>query len=118
MTTADTDDRVVPGTASNTPRRCRRRTSGRKPHLIRIETRAGHGSGKPTDKMIEEAADVLAFMAQWTGLKAPEHALQDAAASGPLPHPREGGPSRDPRHRARWGVDRSAQTSVEERMFI
>ena len=41
------------------------------PHLIRIETRAGHGSGKPTDKMIEEASDVLAFIARFTGLDLP-----------------------------------------------
>jgi prolyl oligopeptidase len=38
------------------------------PHLIRIETRAGHGSGKPTDKIIEEASDVMAFLGQFTGL--------------------------------------------------
>jgi prolyl oligopeptidase len=44
---------------------------GSKPHLIRIETRAGHGSGKPTDKVIEEGADVLAFLARFTGLEIP-----------------------------------------------
>ena len=38
------------------------------PHLIRIETRAGHGSGKPTSKIIEESADVYAFLAHFTGL--------------------------------------------------
>ena len=38
------------------------------PHLIRIETRAGHGSGKPTTKIIDEAADVYAFLARFTGL--------------------------------------------------
>ena len=42
---------------------------GPRPQLIRIETRAGHGSGKPTDKAIEEGADILAFLAKWTGLK-------------------------------------------------
>jgi len=36
--------------------------SGPAPTLIRIETRAGHGAGKPTDKRIEEAADRLAFL--------------------------------------------------------
>ena len=41
---------------------------GDKPQLIRIETRAGHGSGKPTDKAIEEASDILAFLAAFTGL--------------------------------------------------
>ena len=48
------------------------RAAGRRPdgepHLIRIETRAGHGSGKPTDKIIEENADVYAFLAKYTGL--------------------------------------------------
>ena len=44
---------------------------GPRPQLIRIETRAGHGSGKPTDKAIEEGTDILAFLAQWTGLKLP-----------------------------------------------
>ena len=49
-------------------RRCRTPTRAGKPQLIRIETRAGHGSGKPTDKIIEEASDVLAFLGQFTGL--------------------------------------------------
>jgi len=38
------------------------------PHLIRIETRAGHGSGKPTTKIIEESADVYSFLCHFTGL--------------------------------------------------
>jgi prolyl oligopeptidase len=41
---------------------------GEKPHIIRIETRAGHGSGKPIDKTIAEAADGWAFAARWTGM--------------------------------------------------
>jgi len=36
--------------------------AGEKPALIRIETRAGHGAGKPTTKQIEESADELAFL--------------------------------------------------------
>ena len=40
---------------------CRRRRVGEALALIRIENRAGHGAGKPTQKIIEEAADVLAF---------------------------------------------------------
>jgi prolyl oligopeptidase len=32
------------------------------------ETRAGHGSGKPTDKLIEEYSEIYAFLAKWTGL--------------------------------------------------
>ena len=72
VTTADTDDRVVPGHSFKYAAALQAAGLGDKPQLIRIETRAGHGSGKPTDKAIEEAADVMAFMALWTGLKAPE----------------------------------------------
>ena len=42
--------------------------TGDEPHLIRIETRAGHGSGKPTSKIIEEASDVYAFLGHFTGM--------------------------------------------------
>jgi prolyl oligopeptidase len=68
-TTADTDDRVVPGHTFKYTAAIQAADIGAKPHLVRIETRAGHGSGKPTDKIIEEAADLWAFAAQWTGLK-------------------------------------------------
>ena len=68
VTTADTDDRVVPGHSFKYTAALQAANLGPKPQLIRIETRAGHGSGKPTDKAIEEAADVLSFLAQWTGL--------------------------------------------------
>jgi prolyl oligopeptidase len=69
VTTADTDDRVVPGHSFKYAAALQAADLGAKPHLIRIETRAGHGSGKPTDKAIEENADILAFLAQWSGLK-------------------------------------------------
>jgi prolyl oligopeptidase len=72
VTTADTDDRVVPGHSFKYAAALQAADLGPRPQLIRIETRAGHGSGKPTDKAIEEAADVMAFMAYWTGLKAPQ----------------------------------------------
>jgi prolyl oligopeptidase len=68
VTTADTDDRVVPGHSFKYTAALQAASIGNKPHLIRIETRAGHGSGKPTDKIIAEAADQWAFIAQWTGL--------------------------------------------------
>jgi len=72
VTTADTDDRVVPGHSFKYVAALQAANLGPKPQLIRIETRAGHGSGKPTDKAIEEAADVLAFLAYWTGLEVAE----------------------------------------------
>ena len=68
VTTADTDDRVVPGHSFKYAAALQHARAGGKPHLIRIETRAGHGSGKPTDKIIAEAADKYAFAARWTGL--------------------------------------------------
>ena len=66
--TADTDDRVVPGHTFKYTAAIQAADIGDKPHLVRIETRAGHGSGKPTDKVIAEAADEWAFAAKWTGL--------------------------------------------------
>jgi prolyl oligopeptidase len=68
VTTADTDDRVVPGHSFKYAAALQAANIGDKPHLIRIETRAGHGSGKPTDKIIAEAADQWAFIAKWTGM--------------------------------------------------
>ena len=69
VTTADTDDRVVPGHSFKYAAALQAADAGDRPHLIRIETRAGHGSGKPTDKIIEEAADQWAFIAKETGLE-------------------------------------------------
>lgn len=71
VTTADTDDRVVPGHSFKYTAALQAADPAGAPHLIRIETRAGHGSGKPTDKIIEEGADVMAFLAYHTGLAMP-----------------------------------------------
>jgi prolyl oligopeptidase len=68
VTTADTDDRVVPGHSFKYTAALQAANTGNQPKLIRIETRAGHGSGKPTDKIIEEYADMWAFIAQHTGM--------------------------------------------------
>ena len=68
-TTADTDDRVIPGHTFKYVAALQAADIGSKPHLVRIETRAGHGAGKPTDKTIAETADMWAFAAHWTGLK-------------------------------------------------
>jgi prolyl oligopeptidase len=71
VTTADTDDRVVPGHSFKYIAALQAaENAGKAPHLIRIETRAGHGSGKPTSKIIEETADVFAFLGHFTGLEA------------------------------------------------
>jgi prolyl oligopeptidase len=57
VTTADHDDRVVPAHSFKFTARLQEAQAGDAPILIRIETRAGHGGGKPTAKRIEEAAD-------------------------------------------------------------
>lgn len=62
VTTADTDDRVVPGHSFKFAARLQACHEGSNPVLIRIETRAGHGSGKPTAMKIEEVADEWAFL--------------------------------------------------------
>lgn len=67
-TTAQEDDRVVPAHTFKYVAALQAANIGAKPHLVRIDTRAGHGVGKPTDKVIEETADMWAFAARWTGL--------------------------------------------------
>ncbi len=69
ITTADTDDRVVPGHSFKFAARLQEAQAGSNPALIRIETKAGHGSGKPTAKIIEEVADQWAFLAKHLGMK-------------------------------------------------
>jgi prolyl oligopeptidase len=68
VTTADTDDRVVPGHSFKFAARLQEAHRGENPVLIRIETRAGHGSGKPTSKVIEEIADQWAFLVKNLGM--------------------------------------------------
>ena len=68
MTTADTDDRVVPGHSFKYIAALQAADTGEAPTLIRIETRAGHGAGTPVSKLIEETADKWAFIAFHTGL--------------------------------------------------
>jgi prolyl oligopeptidase len=62
VTTGDHDDRVVPGHSFKFAAALQSAQAAEKPVLIRIETRAGHGAGTPTTKLIETAADVLAFL--------------------------------------------------------
>jgi prolyl oligopeptidase len=69
VTTADTDDRVVPGHSFKFAAALQEAQAGPAPVLIRIETRAGHGGGKPTTKIIEEVADQWAFLAANLGMK-------------------------------------------------
>ena len=71
-TTADTDDRVVPGHSFKYAAALQAAQTGDAPVLIRIETRAGHGAGKPTDKTIEEYADRWAFLVENLEMELPE----------------------------------------------
>jgi len=62
VTTADHDDRVVPGHSFKFTAALQAAQAGPQPVLIEIETKAGHGAGKPTSKLIEEQADRFAFL--------------------------------------------------------
>jgi prolyl oligopeptidase len=71
ITTADTDDRVVPGHSFKFAAALQKAHKGDEPVMIRIETRAGHGGGKPTALRIEEAADQMAFLAENLAMELP-----------------------------------------------
>jgi prolyl oligopeptidase len=74
ITTADHDDRVHPAHSFKYAAAMQAKVAKdlkHRPVLIRIETKAGHGAGKPTTKLIDEAADKLAFAAHFVGLKGP-----------------------------------------------
>lgn len=61
ITTGDHDDRVVPAHSFKFAAELQEKQTGKNPTLIRIETNAGHGAGKPTAKIIEEYADIFGF---------------------------------------------------------
>ncbi|MEM1080989.1 MAG: prolyl oligopeptidase family serine peptidase [Pseudomonadota bacterium] len=69
VTTADTDDRVVPGHSFKYAAQLQAADTGSAPQLIRIETRAGHGAGTPVAMLISLYADQWAFLAEHTGLE-------------------------------------------------
>jgi prolyl oligopeptidase len=68
ITTADTDDRVFPAHSFKYAAALQAAQAGDAPTLIRIETKAGHGAGKPTAKIIEEQADIYAFLVKNLGV--------------------------------------------------
>ncbi|MDI6767682.1 MAG: prolyl oligopeptidase family serine peptidase, partial [Bacteroidota bacterium] len=69
VTTADHDDRVVPAHSFKYISTMQEKYKGENPTLIRIETKAGHGAGKPTTKIIEENTDIYAFIFLNLGIK-------------------------------------------------
>lgn len=68
ITTGDHDDRVVPAHSFKFAATLQEKYKGENPILIRIETKAGHGAGKPTTKLIEEASDAWSFVFQNLGM--------------------------------------------------
>ena len=68
VTTADTDDRVVPSHSFKFIAALQHAQAGTAPVLARIETRAGHGAGRPVSMMIEEVADQWAFLVRNLGI--------------------------------------------------
>jgi prolyl oligopeptidase len=68
VTTGDTDDRVVPLHSYKFAAALQHAQAGPAPVLLRVDTSAGHGAGKPVGKLVEERADVLAFHAHHLGL--------------------------------------------------
>ena len=71
ITTADHDDRVVPAHSFKFAAQLQEVQAGDAPVLIRIETKAGHGAGKPTTKIIEEAADKFGFLVRVLNIQMP-----------------------------------------------
>ena len=69
VTTADHDDRVVPAHSFKFAATLQECHQGTNPVLIRIDTKAGHGGGKPLEKVIDEQADIYAFIFQNMGIK-------------------------------------------------
>ena len=76
ITTADHDDRVWPGHSFKFAATLQAAQAGDAPVLIRIETKAGHGAGKPTSKIIDEIADRWAFLAKTLATKGTRDASQ------------------------------------------
>jgi prolyl oligopeptidase len=71
VTTADTDDRVVPGHSFKYAAALQAAQAGEAPVLIRIETRAGHGAGSPTDMLIDAYADRWGFLVENLNMELP-----------------------------------------------
>jgi len=80
ITTADHDDRVVPGHSFKFAATAQAAQAGGNPVLIRIDTKAGHGAGKPTSKRIEEVADIYGFLSK--SLKMGEPVSAPTVAAG------------------------------------
>ncbi|UCD48728.1 MAG: S9 family peptidase [Phycisphaerales bacterium] len=74
ITSADTDDRVVPSHSKKFAATLQEKATGTNPILLRVETKAGHGGGKPISKSIEEQADIYGFLFEIFGMEDHESA--------------------------------------------
>jgi prolyl oligopeptidase len=83
VTTADRDDRVVPWHSYKFAAALQHAQGCAKPVLIRVETRAGHGAGKPVWMQIDDYADQYAFVADALGVAAESLPLNGASAGTP-----------------------------------
>ncbi|MCH2141242.1 MAG: prolyl oligopeptidase family serine peptidase, partial [Phycisphaerales bacterium] len=93
VTTADTDDRVVPGHSFKYAAALQHaQADGGHPVLIRIDRKAGHGAGKPTTKRIDEVADTWAFLVEALNMD-PDFQEDDKARNN---HPAEASASNPP----------------------
>ncbi|MHC4260022.1 MAG: prolyl oligopeptidase family serine peptidase [Planctomycetota bacterium] len=79
VTSADTDDRVVPAHAKKFVAALQEKSTGKNPILLRVETKAGHGRGKPITKILEEQADIYAFLFKTLNIKS--HATKSSTVA-------------------------------------
>ena len=82
VTTADTDDRVVPSHSYKFAATLQAAQAGEAPVLLRVETDTGHGGGTPTSKEIEETTDVFAFLVRVLGIELPGSAEEGGGPGG------------------------------------
>jgi prolyl oligopeptidase len=68
VTSADTDDRVIPAHAKKFVATLQEKTDSKNPILLRVETKAGHGQGKPISKIIDEQTDIYSFLVKTLNL--------------------------------------------------
>ncbi|MGH8004899.1 MAG: prolyl oligopeptidase family serine peptidase [Limisphaerales bacterium] len=83
ITSADTDDRVVPAHSKKFAAAIQVADAGKNPILLRVETKAGHGVGKPTTKVIEEQSDIYAFVFKVLGMENTLQALKKPKTTEP-----------------------------------
>ena len=76
IVTADHDDRVVPAHSFKFAAALQAAQSGERPTLIRIETSAGHGAGKPTGKIMDETGDIFGFLVRSLNIDVPTEVVK------------------------------------------